>query len=51
MVPGTCEKFGFTDFSTTHFQQFTLLITGPNSIFSHVPDTVSHRFAPVVWEG
>jgi hypothetical protein len=19
-VPGTCEKIGFTDFSTTHFQ-------------------------------
>ena len=40
-VPGTCEKIGFTDFSTTHFQCFTQLKTGPNSIFSHVPDTVS----------
>jgi hypothetical protein len=28
MVSGTCEKIGFTDFSTTHFQYFTLLITG-----------------------
>jgi hypothetical protein len=39
-VPETCETIGFTDFSTTHFQYFTQLITGPNSIFSHVPDTV-----------
>jgi hypothetical protein len=38
-VPGTCEKIGFTDFSTTHFQCFTQLKTGPNSIFSHVPGT------------
>ncbi len=37
---GTCEKIGFTDFGTTHFQCFTQLITGSNSIFSHVPDTV-----------
>jgi hypothetical protein len=40
MVPGTCEKIGFTDFSTTHFQCFTQLKTGPNSIFSHVPGTI-----------
>ena len=38
-VSGTCERIGFTDFSTTHFQYFTLLITGPNSISSHVPGT------------
>ena len=30
---GTCEKIGFADFSTTHFQCFTQLITGPDSIF------------------
>jgi hypothetical protein len=38
-VPGTCEEIGFTDFSTTHFQRFPQLKIGPNSIFSHVPDT------------
>jgi hypothetical protein len=38
-VSGTCEKIGFIDFSTTYFQCFTQLITGPNSIFSHVPGT------------
>ena len=36
---GTCEEIGFSDFSTTHFQCLTLLITGPKSISSHVPDT------------
>jgi hypothetical protein len=40
-VSGTCEKIGFTDFSTTYFQCFALWITGPNSIFSHVPGTIS----------
>jgi hypothetical protein len=39
-VTGTCEKIGFSDFSTTHFQYFTGLKTGPNSISSHVPGTV-----------
>jgi hypothetical protein len=41
MMSGTCEKIGFTDFSTMHFQYFTLLIAGPNSISSHVPGTFS----------
>ena len=40
-VSGTCEEIGFTDFSTTYFQYLTRVITGPNSIFSHVPDTLS----------
>jgi hypothetical protein len=40
-VSGTCEKIGFIDFSTTHFQCFTQLKTGPNSIFSHVPGRAS----------
>ena len=39
-VSGTCEKIGFTDFSTMYFQCFTQLITGRNSISSHVPDTL-----------
>jgi len=38
-VSGTCEKIGFTDFTTTHFQCFRQLKIGPNSIFSHVPGT------------
>ena len=37
---GTCEKIGFADFSTTYFQYFTLLITGSNSVSSHVPGTI-----------
>jgi hypothetical protein len=35
------KQIGFTDFSTTHFQYFTRLITGPNSISSHVPEAFS----------
>ena len=46
MVSGTCEKISFTDFSTTHFQYFAQLITGPNSIFSHVPGTISRSQSP-----
>jgi hypothetical protein len=42
-VSGTCERIGFTDFGTTHFQCFTQLITGPNSISSHVPGTFFRR--------
>jgi hypothetical protein len=34
-----------TDLSTTHCQCFTRLITGPNSISSHVPDTFSRAFS------
>ncbi|MFZ0960810.1 MAG: hypothetical protein WAO35_07875, partial [Terriglobia bacterium] len=41
MVSGTCEKIGFTDFSTMHFQYVTRLKRGSNSIFSHVPGTIS----------
>jgi hypothetical protein len=40
-VPGTCEKIGFANFRTTYFHQVTLRVTDGNSIFSHVPDTVS----------
>ena len=40
-MSGTCEKIGFSDFSTTHFQYFTGLKTGPNSISSHVPGTAA----------
>ena len=41
MVPGTCEKIGFTSFGTMYFHQLTLWITDGNSISSHVPDTIS----------
>ena len=48
---GTCEKIGFADFRTSHFQCFTLLIMGPNSIFSHVPGTLSsaHLRSMISW--
>jgi len=36
-VAGTCEKIGFIEFGTAHFQWFILWITRRNSIFSHVP--------------
>jgi hypothetical protein len=32
----SCEKIDFADFGTLYFQQFTLWITGPKSIFSQL---------------
>jgi hypothetical protein len=43
-VPGTCEEIGFIDFGTMNLQWFTVWITGQNSIFSHVPDTLFPDF-------
>ena len=44
-MSGTCEKIGFIKFGTTHIQWFTLWITCRNSIFSHVPGTISGKRA------